>query len=194
MFPHLPNGLGLSADPTLIIFQAGFEQVQIQVLKRGHIWDGHEKISATKPNRCLDPTFLPPSGWLAEMAVEQVIRAKGDELLVLLASFSLRHQANSGRKVIIADPPGHAPEVSERTHMTIEEALLLLAGKRHHVPASAMRQPHHKDLDCLTHSGDDHDCFPPIHLGVSARFKGQRQEEGWGFVVFVPLGKVQAHS
>lgn len=44
------------------------------------------------------------------------------------------------------------------------------------------------------HSGYDHDCFPQSRLRILTRFKGQRQKESVGFVVFVSLGEVQAHT
>src|SRR5260370_20362425 len=125
MLPHLANGRELATDPALIIFETGFEQVQIQVLKRGHVWDGHEKISATKPNRCLNTTFSPPGGRLAEMALEQVIRAKRHECLILPTSFPSRHDLDGCREVIIADAPGHAPKMLEFASVPVEEALLL---------------------------------------------------------------------
>ncbi len=193
MLPHLSNGRELSADSTLIILEAGCEQTQVQFLERGHIWDGYEKISATKPNCRLNTTFLPPGGWLAEMALEQVIGAKGYKALVLPASFPSCHQLDSCREVIIADAPGHAPEVLERAGVPVEEALLFLAGKSHDKSSPAVRQPHHKHLYRLPHSGDDRDGLPPIDLCILTRFKLQRQKECRGFVVLVPLGEVQAH-
>ena len=98
--------------------------MQIQLLKRGHIWDGDKKISAAKPNGRLNPTFLPPSRNLAEMALEQVVGAKGHKRLVLSASFPSCQQLDGCREVIIADPPGHPSEVLKRAGVPVEKALL----------------------------------------------------------------------
>src|SRR5436190_2540268 len=138
-FPHLGDRFGLPTDPALIIFEACLKQVQVQILKRGHLWKRYQEVASREPDRCLNSTFLPSSSTLAEVAFKQVIRAKGDERLVLSTAFPLRHDLDGSGKVIVTDAPGHAPEVIERADVTIEEALLFLAGKSHHETTATMR-------------------------------------------------------
>jgi|GEM_PF-5443259 len=62
--PHLSNRLRLPTHAALVISEAGLQQAQVQLLKRGHVRERHQKISATKPHRCFYPTFShPAAGW-----------------------------------------------------------------------------------------------------------------------------------
>src|SRR5581483_2300996 len=79
LLPHLPNGLSLSADPPAIVLETRADQLSIQFLEAGSLRNGHKKVPATKAHTCLNTTFLPPGGWLAEMTFKQVVRAKGDK-------------------------------------------------------------------------------------------------------------------
>jgi hypothetical protein len=144
---------------------------------------------------CLDPTFLPSSGRLAEIALEQIVRAERYKLPLLSAHpLAFHHQAHRSRQVIITDASGDAPKVFEGTDMAVQEALLLLAGKGHHKAPSAVGQPHHKDLHRLPDPADRGDGLPPIHLRILTRVKLQRQKQRRGLVALVPLRQVQAHS
>ena len=192
-FPHLPNGLHLPADPAAIILKTGGSQLPIQLLEGGHIRDGNQEVPATKSHRCLYPTLLPSGGWLAEMAFEQVVRAKGDKRPLLSPDSAFYHQPDSGREVVVADAGGHTSEVLKGTHMPIEERLLLLRGKGHDKAPPAVGQPHDKDLHRLLHSSDDRDRLSPIDLGILAGFKLQWQKECRGFVGLVPLAHMQAN-
>src|SRR6266496_24209 len=184
----------LAAHPALVIFETGLHQLQVQLLKRSHVGNRHEKISATEPHRCLDPTLLPSRGRLAEMALEQIVRAEGHKLPLLAPHLAFHHQADSSRQVIVADAGGHTPKVFESADMSVEEALLLLAGKGHHKAPSAVGQPHHKDLHRLPDPADRGDGLPPIHLCSLTRVKLQRQKQRRELVLLVPLRQVQAHS
>ncbi len=108
--------------------------------------------------------------------------------------FALRHQAHSGRQIVIANPPRDASKVLESAHMPVKEALLLLAGEGHHKASPTVGQPHHKHLHRLLHSADDGHSLSPIGLGVLTRVKREWQEKCWGGMVLVPLGHVQAHA
>ena len=191
--PHLPDRLHLPADAALVIFETGVQQAQVQLLKRGHGGDRHEKIAAAKPHRCLHPPFLPSRGRLAEMALEQIVRAESHELPLLAAHPAFHHQADGGRQVIVADAGRHAPKVLESADMSVKEALLFLAGKGHHKASSAVGQPHHKDLHGLPDPADDGDGLSPIHLRILAGVKLQRQKQRRGVVALVPLRQVQAY-
>src|SRR6266567_8519354 len=137
--PHLSNGLRLPTHSALIISEARLPQVEVQLLKRGHRGNGHEEISATKPHRCLHTTLLPPSSGLAEMALEQVVGAKGDELPMFSTDFPFGHEAHGCREVVVTNAPGHAPKVLEGANMPVEKALLLLTGKRHDKASPTVR-------------------------------------------------------
>jgi hypothetical protein len=56
--PHLSNGLRLPTEPAAIILEAGGCSLPVQLLKGGGRRDGDEKISATKPPTCFDPSLL----------------------------------------------------------------------------------------------------------------------------------------
>ena len=191
--PHLSNRLRLPTHAALVISETGLHQAQVELLKRGDVGNRHEKISPTEPHRCLDPAFLPSSGRLAEMALEQIVRAEGHKLPLLATHPAFSHQADSGRQVIVADAPGHAPKVFEGAHMAVEKGLLLLAGKGHHKAPSAVGQPHDKDLHRLPDSADHGDGLPPIHLRILAGVKLQRQKQRRDLLLLVPLRQMQAH-
>src|SRR6266516_3525439 len=109
------------------------------------------------------------------MALEQIVRAEGHELPLLAPHLAFHHQADSSRQVIVADAGGHTPKVFESADMSVEEALLLLAGKGHHKAPSAVGQPHHKDLHRLPDPADDGDGLPPIYLRILAGVKRERE-------------------
>ena len=162
--------------------------------KEASCGDGHQKIAATEAHGGLDPAFLPTRFRLAEMALEQVVGAKGDELPLLAPHLALGHQTDRRGQIVVADAPGHAPKVLEGTHMAGEKGLLLLAGKGHHKAPPTVGQPHHKDLHRLPHPANDGDGLPPIHLRILPRVKLQWQKERRSMMRLVPARHMQAHA
>ena len=73
---------------------------------------------------------------------------------------------DSGSQIVIADPAGDPSKVLEGFHMTVEEALLPLGGKRHCKGSVRKAQPHYKELHFLALAGDDRVRLPPIGLGI----------------------------
>src|SRR4030095_16371062 len=65
-FPHLCDRFGLPTDPALIILEACLKQVQVQILKRGHLWKRYHEVASRETDRCLHSTFLPSRTRLAE--------------------------------------------------------------------------------------------------------------------------------
>jgi hypothetical protein len=78
--------------------------------------------------------------------------------------------------------------------MAGEKGLLLLRGKGHHKAPSTVGEPHHKDLHGLSHSTNDGNGLPPIHLRILPWVKGERQKERRGVMGLVPLGHMQPHA
>src|SRR6266566_3815157 len=87
--PGLPNAHGLSINHADIIAQTLLQPLLIQLFKGGHTRYGHEKISATKPNRSLNTSLLMPLCRGTEMRVEEGVTAKGDERTLFFPNASL---------------------------------------------------------------------------------------------------------
>src|SRR5919108_3656637 len=90
----------------------------------------------------------PPFSWApllagqAEERVEAVVAAQRDEPLVLDAVAALQDPRHRRLEVVVAHPAGHATEVGEAQHVTLEECLLRL-GREHLMERPARgAQPH----------------------------------------------------
>src|SRR5436189_5595508 len=115
--------------------------MQIEFFKGADRGDGHQKIAATKAHRCLNASFFmsPFDSRLAKMALEQVVRAEGDERAMFPASFALEHQPDSSREIIVTDAPGHPSKVLEGADVAKETGFLLLAGNSQHEATATKR-------------------------------------------------------
>ena len=169
--PGLPNAHRLSINHAHIIAQALLQHLLIQFFERDYTRHGHEKISATKPNRSLNASLLMPLRRGTEMGVEEVVTAKGDERTLFFPNASLHQRLDSGRQIVIAQAMRNASKELEGAHRPVEERFLLLSWKRHDKRPARVGQMHHEDLHLLLHSGQNDLCFSPVDLGVLSRLK-----------------------
>src|SRR5262245_33956072 len=75
----------------------------------------------------------------------------------------------------------------KRLGVTVEEALLVLAGKGHDEGAPREIQVHHKDLHGLAAPCDNGNGFSPVALGILARFKLKWDVDIGGMAQSAPL-------
>src|SRR5205085_1315432 len=169
--PGLPNAHRLSINHAHIIAQTLLQHLLIQLLKGGRARHGHEKISATKPNRSLNTSLFMPLCRGTEMGVEEVVTAKGDERTLFFPNASRNPRLDSGRQIVIAQAMRNASKELEGAHMPVEERFLLLSWKRHDKRPARVAQMHHEDLHLLLLAFQNDLCFSPVDLGVLSRLK-----------------------
>ena len=113
-----------------------------------------------------DPAFFVALSWGAKMAVEQIVAAKQDKVLLLLSVVALEHLLHGNLQIVIGQSVGDALKVGKGRHVRREEGFLFLARKGHHKQPSGVTQPHDKKLDGELHPGQDYYRFPPVHLSI----------------------------
>ena len=103
------------------------------------------------PDLALHPALLmsPVLARAAKERVKGVVAAQGDKPIRLDAVAALEHLDHRGFEVVVADPARHAPKMSKRQQMPLQERLLALADERGVIGPARAAQPHdeHPTLD-----------------------------------------------
>src|SRR5579859_2698564 len=115
------------------------------------------------------------------MGLEQIMRTECDKRTHFFAWTScsarfLKDEFDCCSQVVVANEMGNSSEVFKCFDMSPEEAFLPLRGKQHHKGSTGEAEPHHEDLDLLTHASNDCVGFSPIDLGILPWIKVKRQE------------------
>jgi hypothetical protein len=94
----------------------------------------------------LDDALLPAAGDVAEVGVDQVVRAHGREALVDDAALALLDLVHRRLHVVVDAAAGHAAQRRERARVGIEQHLVALAGIGHQPERPRGAQLHVRDL------------------------------------------------
>ena len=135
---------------------------------------GHHEVAPGKAAPFLHPALLVTLARRAEVALEQVVAAKGDEgpLLLAVAPFQDPY-CTAALQVVVAEPLGDAIKVVKGQHMPFEEGFLLLRRIGSHKQLPGVAQAHEEQLHGHLLTGDDSLGFCPVHLGIHPRIKLQ---------------------
>lgn len=85
--------------------------------------------------------FLVPFAGCAEVAVEQVVAAEGDERLLLLPVAPFQDALHGGLEIVVAEAVGHTAQMMEGGDVPGKECLLPLRGKGHGKGFARVAQP-----------------------------------------------------
>ena len=155
------------------IGQPGVELGKAAELALGRV---NPDAPATVLHVLLDDTLLPAAGHVAEVGVDQVVRAHGREALVDDAALALLDLVDGRLHVVVDAPAGDAPERSERAGMGIEQHLVALAGVGHQPERPRGAQLHVRDLGTVVDAANHQPFRAPVELVRLAEFEGQRDE------------------
>jgi hypothetical protein len=167
---RLADRLGAAADPPLQVGEAGVLQQRVQLAQRDDRRHGDEVRSAEAADLALDSTLLARS--LAATAGEgrlvQVVRAQGDEAVLLQPAAPTQDLGDGRAQVVVADQVEDAAEEAEGLHVRLEEGLLRLALERHREARTRVAGAHQEEPDLEPLAGDLDDRLTPIDLGLDA--------------------------
>ncbi len=146
-----------------------------QLVEPGEIrdpWHRHEVPAAEAADLAFDAALLVGARLtgLAEERVEAIVGSEGDEAVGLDPVPPLQHPGDGRAQVVVADPPGHAPEALERFDMALEERLLAVRAERDVDRAGRVAQAEVEDLDLHRRPGDDHRRLAEVDLGLVTRW------------------------
>ena len=103
----------------------------LSVLKGRSFWNGHQKVSATKPTTVFDLTFLPTGTRRTEMGLKQIMSAEGNKGAIFHPLSSLcpfcQGQFHGCCQVVIANASRHTAKVVETLAHGIQESFLAFA-------------------------------------------------------------------
>src|SRR2546421_12033964 len=123
-----------------------------------------------------DASLLVALGRRTEVALKQVVTAKGHKGPLFLANASV-HQDFDGRpQIVVTEAVRDAAKVFKGPHMPLKKGFLLLCWKGHHETAARVVEAHHEVLHYLRHASDHRLSLTPIHLRIRAFLKLQRQK------------------
>ncbi len=126
--PGVANRRRLPGHLTRVIGQTAGQQVGIEFVKRVHLWQGHQKITAVKADTVLDIPLLVPLAGHTKVAFEQVVAAQRDEGLLLLPRMPLQHAQHRRFQIVVSDAMWDSLEMMKRLDVPVKERLLLLNG------------------------------------------------------------------
>src|SRR5438270_3551854 len=129
--------------------------MRIEFLKGGHMRDGHHEIAAREAHTVFDPSFLVALCRRAEVALKEVVTAKGHKGPLFLADASLHQDLDSRPQIVVSEAMRHATKVFKGAHMPLKKGFLFLSRKGHNETAPRVVEAHHKVVDRLRHAGDD---------------------------------------
>lgn len=123
-----------------------------------------------------DDAFFPARGHVAEVRIEQIVRAHHGKPGVDHAAFAFVDFVDSRFHVVVDAAPWHTTQRSKRTCMGIKQHLVALAGVRNQPECAAGAQLHVGDLDTSKQATDQQTFFAPVKLKSFTERKRQRYE------------------
>ena len=124
----------------------------------------------------LDDTLLPAAGNVAEVGLDQVVRAHGREALVDDAALAFLDLVDRSLHVVVNAAPGHAAQCGERPRVSIEQHLMALARVGHQPERPRGAQLHVRDLRPVVNATHHQAFVAPVELVRLTEFEGQRDE------------------
>jgi len=124
----------------------------------------------------LDDTLLPASGDVAEVGIDQVVRAHHREALVDGAALAFVHLVYSALHVVVDAAPGDATQGRGRAGVRVEQHLVALTRVGHQPERPAGAQLQVRDLHAVVDAAHDQALFAPVELEGLAQLEGQGHE------------------
>src|SRR6266545_4617933 len=88
-------------------------QNRVQLRERLDLGQRYDEVAPSIADEVFHEPLLMTLARPTEDALEQVVRAEGDELLLLLAPAAAEDLLHGGRKVVVGDRAGHAAQLVE---------------------------------------------------------------------------------
>ena len=171
----LADRLRVPAQPPLPPLAALCLELNVPLLPAGHPRDGHHEVPTGVADQSFHLALIVALRRTAELVGEQIMALQLGERprsLPLCAAEDLRHRDLG---VVVKDARGHAAEVCERTHMTIQEGFGRLGWERCHEAVIRVGQVHYQVVRLPLHAGNHDQGFAEVHLRF-ARCVDQRHE------------------
>lgn len=133
-----------------------------------------------------DDAFLPARGHVAEVRIEQIVRAHHGKPGVDRAAFPFFDLVDSRFHFVVDAATWHATQRSKRTGMGIKKHLVGLAGVRNQPECATGAQLHVGDLDTSKQATDQRAFFAPVKLKGLTEGKSQRYKSAYRLALLAP--------
>jgi hypothetical protein len=121
-----------------------------------------------------DDAFLPARGHVAEVRIEQIVRAHHGKPGVDRAAFAFVDLVDSRFHVVVDAATRHSAKRSKRARMGVEQHFVPLAGIGNQPECATGAQLHVGDLDAAKQPADQQTFFAPVKLKGLTERKRQR--------------------
>ncbi|KPB11912.1 hypothetical protein AC519_4667 [Pseudomonas savastanoi] len=133
-----------------------------------------------------DDAFLPARGHVAEVRIEQIVRAHHGKPGIDRAAFAFVNLVDSRFHVVVDAATWHATQRSKRTCMGIKQHLVALTGVRNQPERATCAQLHMGDLDTSKQATDQQAFFAPVKLKGLTEGKSQRYKSAYRLALLAP--------
>mmetsp|Transcript_44314 Transcript_44314/g.78330 ORF Transcript_44314/g.78330 Transcript_44314/m.78330 type:complete len:366 (+) Transcript_44314:5222-6319(+) len=152
-------------------------------IERGQVWPAPfarfaPDLAPAVLHVLLDDALLPAGGRVAELGLEQVMRAHGLEARVDRALLADADLVDRGLHVVVHAPLGDAAQRLEGACVGVEQHLVALTGIRHEPEGPTGAQLHVRQLHPVVDAADHQTFLAPVELEGLAPLEGQRHEGG----------------
>ena len=118
--------------------------------------------------------LLPAGGDVAEVGIEQVVRAHDGKAGVHDPSLAFLDLVDSGFHVVVNAPPGNAAQSCEAARVGVKQHLVTLAGVGHQPERPTGAQLHMRHLQTPVNAAHHQPLFAPVELERLAQLERQR--------------------
>ena len=165
----------MSASPLFLTGPAATQQLIIEVIEAGRMWDRHHEVRSGVLDQAFDLPLVVPLSRPTKAIGEKVMADEPGERACSLALPIPADPGNRDLRVIVKDRQRHTAEEGERRYMPIQKRLGCLRWIDLHKAGIRLRQVHAEEVHLPADTIDHAHRFAKIHLCMSWRVR-QRHE------------------